>query len=173
MKHGIIRILSFAILAVLCTGKAQAQFSASGSMFAVVIQALTATENTQLSFGKFSPETNGGEIRLSPQGVRSVAGSLHLSGGGHSAGSFVVTGEDQATFNITLPGEQSLLINPINSKTMLVKDWESFPGAGIGTGVLTGGSQEIKIGATLVVGSIDDNPVGIYSGTYFITFDYN
>ncbi len=58
------------------------------------------------SFGKFSPETNGGEIHLSPQGMRSVNGSVVLSGGGHSNGSFIITGEDQATFSISLPSGQ-------------------------------------------------------------------
>lgn len=173
MKLQTIRILSLALLAFICTARAQAQSSVSASMFAEVIAALTATENSQLSFGKFSPETNGGEIRLSPQGVRSVGGNVVLSGGGHSAGSFVITGEDQATFNITLPSGQSLLTNSSGSKTMLVKDWESFPNAGIGAGVLNGGSQEVKVGATLVVGSMNDNPVGVYTGTYFITFAYN
>jgi hypothetical protein len=39
--------------------------------------------------------------------------------------------------------------------------------------MLNGGSQEVKIGATLIVGSVNDNPKGIYTGTYFVTFSYN
>ncbi|MBK7028248.1 MAG: DUF4402 domain-containing protein [Bacteroidales bacterium] len=47
------------------------------------------------------------------------------------------------------------------------------PSPGIGAGVLIGGTLEVKVGATLVVGSMNDNPVGNYTGTYFITFAYN
>jgi len=31
----------------------------------------------------------------------------------------------------------------------------------------------VLVGATLVTGSIYDNPVGVYTGTYPITFSYN
>jgi len=155
------------------TTRANAQASVTASMFAEVIAALTATEQFQLSFGKFSPGCNGGEIHLSPQGVRSVTGNVALSGGGQIAGSFIITGEDQATFSITLPVGQSVLTNSSGSKTMTVTSWESIPAPGIGVGVLTGGSQEVKVGATLLVGNMNDNPVGIYTGSYFITFAYN
>lgn len=166
-------VLVTLVILVASATRVQAQASVTASMFAEVIAALTATENSQMSFGKFSPETNGGEIHLSPQGIRSITGNVVLSGGGHSAGSFVITGEDQATFTITLPSDNSILTSNIGTKTMLVKDWESIPAAGIGAGVLTGGSLEVKIGATLVVGSMLDNPVGYYTGTYVITFAYN
>jgi hypothetical protein len=155
------------------TARGYAQESVTASMFAEVIAALTANEQSQLSFGKFSPETNGGEIHLSPQGVRSVTGNVILSGGGHNAGSFIITGEDQATFSITLPSGQSILTNITGSKTMTVTGWESTPAPGIGVGVLNGGTLEVKVGATLLVGSMNDNPVGIYTGSYVITFAYN
>ncbi len=169
----ILQYITITLLLSVVGIRAHAQAGVTASMFAEVIAALTATENSQLSFGKFSPETNGGEIHLSPQGARSVSGSVVLSGGGHSNGSFTITGEDQATFTITLPSGQSLLTNSSCTKTMVVKDWESIPSPGIGAGVLTRGTQEVKVGATLVVGSMSDNPVGIYTGTYFITFAYN
>jgi hypothetical protein len=172
-KQIIIRYISLALLTGFFAPRVNAQASVTASMFAEVIAALTATEHSQLSFGKFSPEVNGGEIHLSPQGVRTVAGNVVLSGGGHSAGSFIITGEDQATYSITLPTSQTLLTNSNGSKTMVVNEWESTPAPGIGVGVLNGGTQEVKVGATLIVGSMNDNPVGMYTGSYFITFAYN
>lgn len=173
MKKNLPGFLTLILLTGLFLTKINAQVSVSAQVFAEVIEALTATETSQLSFGKFSPETNGGEIRLSPDGVRYVNGSVVLSGGGHSAGSFVITGEDQATYSITLPAGEALLTNSTGSKVMMVTDWESIPAPGIGIGMLNGGSQEVKIGATLIVGSVNDNPKGIYTGTYFVTFSYN
>jgi hypothetical protein len=173
MKRILIRYISLAFMVGILAARVNAQANITASMFAEVIAALTANEHSQLSFGKFSPGTNGGEIHLSPEGVRSIAGNVVLSGGGQSAGSFIITGEDQATYSITLPSGQSLLSSSSGTRTMIVKDWVSTPTPGIGSGVLTGGSQEVKVGATLVVGSMIDNPVGIYTGSYMITFAYN
>jgi hypothetical protein len=167
------RIILLALISVIFSGHAYSQASVTAQMFAEVVEALTATENSQLSFGRFTPETNGGEIRLTPDGIRFVNGNVILSGGGHSAGSFIITGEDKATYSITLPTSQAVLTSVNGSKEMLVTDWESIPAAGIGVGGLNGGSQEVKVGATLKVGSMTDNPKGIYTGTYFITFSYN
>ena len=173
MKTILIRYIGLAFMIGMFTARANAQASVTSSMFAEIIAALTATEHSQLNFGKFSPETNGGEIHLSPLGVRTVNGSVELSGGGHSAGSFIITGEDQATYSITLPSGQSLLTSSSGSNTMTVTGWESIPPPGIGVGVLNGGSQEVKVGATLFVSSMNNNPVGIYTGSYSITFAYN
>ena len=52
---------------------------------------------------------------------------------------------------------------------MTVTNWISTQQQGIGSGILTGGNQEVKVGATLIIGTMNDNPVGIYTGTYLIT----
>jgi len=151
----------------------QAQASISARAFAEVIAALTATETSQLNFGRFSPEEQGGQIYLSPQGVRHATGTLALSGGAFAPAAFYITGAREASFSITLPSTPAVLTNVVSSKTMLVSDWESDPPAGIGTGKLNGGSLAVNVGATLTVGNAEDNPVGIYTGTYSITFAYN
>lgn len=153
--------------------KVQAQASISAQAFAEVIAALTATETSELNFGRFSPEEQGGQIYLSPHGVRQATGTLALSGGTFTPAAFYITGASDATFSITLPSTPAVLTNVVSSKTMLVGNWESVPPAGIGTGKLEGGSLAVNVGATLSVGNVNDNPVGIYSGTYAITFAYN
>ncbi len=151
----------------------QAQANMTARAFAEVIAALTATENSQLNFGRFSSEEQGGQIYLSPQGVRHATGALVLSGGEFSPAAFYITGASEASFSISLPSGPAVLTNVSNSKSMVVSDWESIPSAGLGTGKLEGGSLAVNIGATLTVGSMNDNPVGIYTGTYAITFSYN
>ena len=152
----------------------QAQSSSiTAQAFAEVIAAITATETSQLNFGRFSPEQMGGQIQLTPMGDRHSSGTLQLSGGAHNPASFLITGQDNATFSITLPSNPAILTNASNAKTMMVSEWESIPPQGISAGVLEGGSQAISVGATLTVGGMNDNPVGIYSGTYSITFAYN
>ena len=65
------------------------------------------------------------------------------------------------------------ITNVNNSKIMQVTDWKSIPAAGNGVGTLRGGSEVVNIGATLVVGNVNDNPTGTNTGTYTITFAYN
>ena len=56
---------------------------------------------------------------------------------------------------------------------MEVTEWEANPSLDSGTGVLKDGKLTLNVGATLKVGSMNDNPVGLYSGTYAITVSYN
>jgi hypothetical protein len=171
------RILQISILFLMLIGisgiRASAQASVSARVFAQVIAAITATETSQLNFGPFSPETSGGEILIHPQGGRSANGTVILVSGANNPASFYITGENDATYSITLPDAPVTITNLNSSKTMVVTEWKSIPPAGKGAGALHGGSQIINIGATLKVGTAFDNPTGIYMGTYTITFDYN
>ena len=168
--------LTFLVLALffgLSSQKAKAQATVNAQAFAEVNEALTATETSQLNFGKFSPEVQGGLITVSPDGTRSKSGSVILGGAFSNSGIFHVTGAPRATFTIQLPSS-IVLSHPDPGKTMLVENWISTPQQGTGMGLLAdNGEQYIYIGATLKVGSILANPVGIYTGTYNLTFAYN
>jgi len=167
-------LLSFTLFLLLSKPPVvKAQASVTAQAFAEIIAALTATETAQLNFGRFSPETQGGKVILTPEGVRSAQGTVVLGGGGHNSASFYITGEYNATFSITLPSGPTVLTNTLNARTMQVSDWQSYPAPGIGVGKLNGGSMSVQVGAVLNVGTMNDNPVGIYSGTYAITFSYN
>jgi hypothetical protein len=56
---------------------------------------------------------------------------------------------------------------------MTVEEWRSVPEAEPGAGMLENGSQVVYVGATLNVGTLNDNPIGVYTGTYNITFEFN
>jgi len=147
--------------------------SATGHIFAEIIPIFTASEMSQLNFGRFSPGIQGGEIILSPGSTVSVLGSVYQGVGSHNAASFSVSGDVDATFSITLPSAPVVLTHSSDAKTMIVDDWVSVPSKGIGTGVLHNGFQVVYVGATLKVGTLNDNPVGVYLGKYIITFDFN
>ena len=167
------RIILTALFLLLFTIKGWTQASVTAQAFAEVIAALTATETSQMNFGRFSPEVNGGQIVLSPSGVRTTQGSVVLSGGAAQPGVFTITGAPEAAFSIQLPDGPAYLVHQGSNKTMVVDDWISDPPAGTGTGALNGGQEIVNIGASLQVGSIEDNPVGMYSGTFSLTFAYN
>jgi len=177
MKKQLFSILyGFLILSV-AIGRLQAQSpnqaSATGYIFAEVISAFSAVETSQMNFGRFSPGPIGGQIILSPQSSISIMGSVVTGTGIHNSASFYVTGDSYSSFSITLPKSPSILTNTTNAKTMVVSSWVSVPAPGPGVGILNNGFQTVYVGATLEVGTLNDNPVGIYTGSYTITFDFN
>jgi hypothetical protein len=147
--------------------------SATGHVIAEIIPVFSASETSQLNFGRFSPGPQGGLVILTPQSTISVTGSVFKGFGSHNAASFFVSGDADATYSISLPTNPVILTHTSNAKTMLIQDWVSEPQQGIATGMLQGGFQIVNVGATLKVGTMEDNPVGIYTGSYMITFDFN
>ena len=167
------KYLLLILVPLLYSAGAYSQASVSAQAFAEVISALTATETSQLNFGKFSPEVQGGQVIVSPDGIRTANGSVILGGGTANSGIFYITGAPEATFSIQLPDGPAVLTHQNSNKTMLVTNWVSNPLPGSGTGVLVNGQQFIYLGATLNVGSMLNNPVGLYSGAFNLTFAYN
>ena len=173
-----LRILILSLFCVLFSGgtlfaQAIAPATAQGEIFAEIIPVFTASQTSQLNFGRFSPGPQGGEIILSPQSTVSVLGSVYQGTGNHNAASFYVSGDVDATYSISLPSDPVVIRNTSGSRTMTVDNWVSVPNEGIGTGLLYNGSQIVLVGATLYVGTLNENPVGIYSGSYTVTFDFN
>lgn len=159
------------------TGNAAAQSllsaSATGHINAEVITTLTAIETSQMNFGKFSPGPQGGELILTPENTISVLGGVWPGSGTHNAASFYVTGDPGISYTITLPSSPVEITHTGTARTMTVEDWRSVPALSPGAGMLENGAQTVYVGATLKVGPLIDNPVGIYTGTYTITFDFN
>ena len=168
---GLILLLSLEVSSLYAQAPQQA--SATGHVFAEVVAAFSAVETSQMNFGRFSPGPYGGQIILTPQGSVSVMGSVVKGSGIHNAASFYVTGDSYTSFSISLPKSPATLTNISDVKTMIVSNWVSVPSPGPGAGTLHDGFQTVYIGATLAVGTLNDNPVGIYTGSYTITFDFN
>ena len=173
MKKFIILFFVLAALPILTGSKLQAQVRVTGHISAEVITSLAAMETAQLNFGRFAPQSAGGQVTITPQGTQSATGTIALGSGTHNAASFYISGESGALFSITLPNGPVSLTNTSNSKTMVVTNWVSIPPGGMGIIIPEKGSQVVSVGATLVAGTNNDNPVGIYTGTYSITFGYN
>ncbi len=169
--------ISLVCLLTVTTGMTCAQSAlsatATGHITAEVVATLSAIETSQLSFGKFSPGSQGGELILTPQNTISVLGSVWPGSGPHNAASFYVTGDPGIAYTISLPASPVTISHMGTARSMTVEEWRSVPEAAPGAGMLENGSQTVYVGATLKVGTLNDNPVGIYTGTYTITFDFN
>lgn len=174
MKKIIIIFNLIVAIILFCESASYAQTSVNGHASAEVIQALTASETAALNFGRFSPESAGGEIRLSPDGIRSTTGSVSLGGGLYNPAIFNISGQPDFNVVVNLPSAPILLTNNANGKTMQVINWISIPAtSSTGIKIQSSGLLTLNVGATLKVGTMNDNPVGLYNGTYAITFSYN
>ncbi|NLA49638.1 MAG: DUF4402 domain-containing protein [Bacteroidales bacterium] len=165
--------INLLILFLIAGPVAFSQSSATGHITAEIIPIFTATEASQLNFGRFAPGPQGGKIILTPLGSISVLGSVYKGTGLHNAAAFYLTGDQDASFSITLPDTPITLKHTISAKTMTVDGWVSIPAPGIGSGSLQNGHQTVYVGATLNVGTLNDNPPGTYTGLYEISFDFN
>ena len=157
---------------LLASGTAGAQATIPAQAFAEVIEALAANEDEALNFGRFTPGRNGGNLVISPDGLRSVSGTVMPAGGTYSPARFLVLGAAGSSFTIALPPEETILTHRESGNTMVVSNWISDPPPGDAAN-LADGSRLVSIGATLKIGNMEENPVGIYSGSFLLTFAYN
>jgi hypothetical protein len=147
--------------------------SARCNIYAQIVSISSAGEKTPLNFGLIHPGPQGGKIILSPENTISVQGSGFKGSGTHNAASFYMSGNDGASYSITLPTTPVVLTHASKSYTMYVDGWVSSLSPATGAGMLQLGIQVVNVGATLKVGNLNDNPLGIYTGSYAITFDFN
>jgi len=170
LKNIVIGIASF--LAFL-PQMAQGQATATGHIYAEVIEAVTAVETSAMSFGRFSPGDLGGSILIPASGAAVATSTVVTADSEINPATFSVTGAKNATFSVTLPEGPATLTSSDGTGVLKVTDWTATSSDGSDTYVLTGGTQTVKVGATLQVGSTNENPKGIYTGSYQVTFAYN
>lgn len=173
MKNILLLLITIVLLSFSVVSEVKAQSTIRVRATAEVIEALATRETSQLSFGRFSPEAQGGKIIMSPNGVRTAEGSVVLAGGTSSSAGFIITGQLEATFSITLPTTPEILTNLENAKTMTVGEWKSSLATGEAVGKMTEGGLTLSVGASLFVGDMNANPAGIYTGSYAVTVVYN
>lgn len=131
---------------------------------------MTVTNTQSLSFGKFVAGS-GGTVTISPSGFRSATGSVELlNANGGSAAEFVVSDTDplnaSRSYTITLPADGTVTLTA-GSGTMAANTFTSDPQD---VGMLTAGSQTVRVGATLSVQAAQ--APGAYSGTFSIIINY-
>jgi hypothetical protein len=128
---------------------------------------ITIVNSQALSFGKFVAAN--GTLTVSPGGMRSVSGAIVLlqTGPGQAA-QFVVTGDPDAVYSVSLPIDGIVAITNGGS-SVAVNGFASNPAS---TGVLPlSGTQILNVGARLEV-TAGLTP-GAYSGTFSVVVDYN
>ena len=169
MKRVILSALVLTAFAV----NANAQATATATATATIVTPISITKNVDMNFGNIAvAAASGGTVILAPAGTRTTAGAggvtLPAVTGTVTAASFTVNGNGSYTYAITLPSSAVTLTGPA-AATMDATAFTSTPSA---TGTLTGGTQNLLVGATLTVAAAQ--AAGVYtSGNFNVTVNYN
>lgn len=144
--------------------------SATAASEATIIQPIAIAKNVDLNFGNIVALTTAETVTVAPNNTRSSSNPLSLptaTPGTISAAKFTVTGLADATYSITVPPAFNVTSG---ANTMEVSTFVTNPTP---TGVLTGGTQELFVGATIAVSA--DQAAGVYSNAdaLVITVAYN
>jgi len=134
---------------------------------------VTAAETNLLNFGKVLPETGGGNVRISPDGLRTAGGNITVLDDKYSAGKFIISAMPNSLVSIILPQTPQKMTLADGSSEITVNDFDSDVPIGGQVVRQSDGKAEISIGATLYIGNGLSNPAGYYSGTYEVIFMYN
>ena len=157
------------VLGFASTSFAQSNAVATASTSATIIAPISLTKNIDMNFGNVATSATAGTVVLATNSGRSVTGgtSLPVTAGTVSAAKFTVNGNVAATYSIVLPGTITLTKG---TDIMTVGAFTSTPTP---TGLLTGGTQEILVGATLNVGI--NQAAGVYTNVadLSVTVAYN
>jgi len=149
---------------------ATATATASGTIVSAIGISKTGTD---MNFGNVTTDATGGTVILTPAGTTSVGtGTLTLVAGTKSAAVFTVTGTGTSTYAITLPASHIITNLSDPAASMTVNTFTSTPS---GTGTLANGTQDVRVGATLVVGNTTTNTPGVYTNAagFAVTVNYN
>ena len=123
-----------------------------------------------LSFGAFSPGSNGGTVTISPFGTRVSTGDIILLNFGYLyfPALFELEGLPGSIVHI-LAGPDATLTGS-NGGSITLQVGEFNPGDPIIINVSPPGRMQIFTGGTIFVGNILANPSGEYSGYFYVMF---
>lgn len=131
--HRTLKLATASALALGLTAGSDSQAAtASANATATVVNPIAITKTQDLAFGKFTKASgNGGTVTINPLGGgRTKTGTIVLlTGSAGNAASFDVTGNNGATYAITLPANGTVtIVSGVN--TMAVSAFLSAPGTG-------------------------------------------
>jgi hypothetical protein len=161
-------ILLIAILSNNVMAQTSATSNASNNALATIISPITIAAGVDLSFGDIIK--GAGDVTVATDGTRTINAAMKsgLQLGTITAATFIVTGEEAYTYDITLPDDSTVKLSLLSADDMAVTNFVSDPD---GSSTLTSGDNTIKVGAKLTVAA--DQLAGDYVGTFQVTVAYN
>lgn len=134
--------------------------------------ALTVYTIQNMSFGAFSNGGTGGSVVIYPTGNRTVSGSVTALNLGVSWFQSIFEIDAPIGSIISILNGPDATLAGSNGGTMNLHIGNSDPPSPLITIVAQPARTTVNIGGTLTVGNAAANPPGTYSGTFYITFNY-
>jgi hypothetical protein len=165
-----IKYIASALLVLSSASYSFGQVTATASASATIITPISISKTVDMNFGNVAVSAVAGTVVLSTTGNRTTSGGVTLPAinGTVKAASFTVNGLSGTTYTITLPSTATILSSGANN--MSVTAFNSTPSS---TGLLTGGTQIVTVGATLTVSA--NQAAGDYTSAtpFTMTVNYN
>ncbi|WP_081211288.1 DUF4402 domain-containing protein [Salegentibacter sediminis] len=168
MKKNYLHILIL-FLCILAGGKVCAQASATANFkaSATIIEPIGITTTSDMNFANIDAR-NGGTVILKPDNTRTATGGLELKEGANvSAATFIVTGQQGYSFDISLPQGSYELRN--GAEAMALQDFTFVQEQNS----LGEGKSTLRVGASLYVNP--NQQPGVYNSVadLQVTVNYN
>ena len=150
-------------------GRSSAQATGNASASATIITPISIVKNTDMNFGNIATNGAVGTVVLLPAGGRSFTGGITfpITTGTVTPATFEISGSSGFTYAITLP---TTITITSGTNSMIVNNFTSTPSA---TGILTGGTQTIKIGSTLNLAAAQAEGAYTTTTNFDVTVNYN
>jgi len=185
MKKNLLSVT--AILAIgFFTSNAVAQTSATttdaSTALAKIIKPMTLTQTSALNFGTINLLTGAGKVTLAPSAAISYFDGVVDGGVGDNptTPAYAVAGTRNSTYALTLPANNSVIVEDKDGAFMKINDFTASFGASSTivsakadlVSLLSDiGADSFKVGGTLEVGATQ--AAGLYAGTFRVSVDYN
>ena len=157
------------VAAMVCLSQRSAlAATATTTVEANIVSTINLAAQNGIVFGDISSGSIPGTVTIEVDGSRTTTGGATVNS--NTAGTpaqYVVSGDPNALYNITLPA--SVVITSSAGNQMVINNFTCIPS---GNGQLdSGGQQLLNIGATMNMGSFQ--PFGAYRGIMTTTVEYN
>lgn len=154
------------------TSFAQIKASGSSSVAATIVTPVAISNTGQMNFGNITADVSSGAVVIDPAGSGVNTIGVKLSDANSdtaSAAVFIISGDINYVYTITLPSSDYTLYKTPGESVII----NAFSSNSPVTGLLTGGSRTISVGATLNIGAYQT--AGIYTNStgFDVTVNYN
>ncbi|MEG9328440.1 DUF4402 domain-containing protein [Salinimicrobium catena] len=167
-------LIAAAFIGFSMNANAQSDASATGDSTAELIAGLTITKQNTLDFGRIMTTNTAGTVTVSNDGLSDgvTGGVAHTSDSSPAPATFILTGEPNASYTVTLPANDVVfLTHSVDAiSTLAVNGFET---ASLTPSLDANGDGSISVGAVLSVGTTADSPSGVYNGTFDVSVYYN
>ncbi|HPJ82486.1 MAG TPA: DUF4402 domain-containing protein [Bacteroidales bacterium] len=166
------------LIALLFTGFSVSTFAidpdpvVTATATAELVEALAASEEAQLNFGRFTAGASGGTVVIAntAAGTMNITGTVSIIGGGSpSSAAFDISGHASQEVTVTLPADGA--INLTHATTADVMNVATFSVSDASPLLNASGEATVYVGGTLTVPNTSIAR-GVYTGTYNVTFAY-